>query len=54
MSIVFYLVLLIVVVLGAWLLGRKRSAANADDKRGGSTKLPTVWKEREDSMMKLL
>jgi len=53
MSIIFYLGLLVVVVFGGWLLGCKRTHHNnGDDKR--SSRLPSIWKEREDSMMKLL
>lgn len=48
MSIVFYLALLIIVLVGGWLFGKHRKNNTKD------VKVPTIWKEREDSMMKLL
>jgi hypothetical protein len=56
MSIIFYLGLLVVIVLGGWLLGCRHTLYKNEDKHpvGGASRFPSVWKEREDSMMKLL
>jgi len=54
-SIVFYITVLIVVVLGGWLVGRrKRNNKDKDEDKRSAPRLPAIWKEREDSMMKLL